>query len=63
MDFRRIDTTERVKNVDEESGKTRKSQGKTREKLGNSVFKIWQTPCSKKKSFKKAEFDILTFSA
>ena len=28
-------------------GKLEKSQGKVREKSGNSVFKFWLTPCSR----------------
>ena len=32
----------------ESQGKLGKSQGKVREKSGNSVSKIWQTPCCPK---------------
>ena len=33
------------KKLTESQGKLEKSQGKVREKSGNSVSKIWQTPC------------------
>ena len=40
----------------ESQGKVEKSQGKVREKSGNSVSKIWQTPCTLR-TFK--EIDIM----
>ena len=39
FDFERKNSIEKGKNVDGESGKTRK-------KSGNSGCKIWQTPCT-----------------
>ena len=44
-DFERIDTRKKNSKMSIESqGKLGKSQGKVREKSGNSVSKIWQTP-------------------